>query len=256
MRRLMSLTVMAAALLLTGCGRTMQTPPPLQPVTPGTGSGYVDPGYNNGYPGTGNGYPGYGDPNAGNYPPGGGYYDPNNGSITAPMIAKIDHQKNGSVLGIGTFVVSVSVSNPSGQPQQGRLKVSILDNGDSIRDFTEVVTVPAGQTITRTYSDKRWTADNATASIQTMGPNDPYATNPGQNMSGGYNDPNAYNSGSYGSGYPSTGGYGSGYPSSGGYNSGYPSSGYGSGYPASNGYNSGYPSSGGYPSSTNNGYPY
>jgi hypothetical protein len=88
-----------------------------------------------------------------------------------------------------------------------------------------------------------------------MGPNDPYATNLSQNTSGGYNDPNAYNAGSYGSGYPSTGGYGSGYPSSGGYNSGYPSSGYGGGYPAAGSYNSGTPSNG-YPRSTNNGYPY
>jgi hypothetical protein len=257
----MSLTVLAAGILLTGCGHTMQTPPPLQPVTPGAAS----PGYSNGYPssynpypGTNNGYPGYNNtPGYGN-----GAYDPyNNGTITAPLIAKVDNQKNGSVMGIGTFSVNVSVSNPSGQPQQGRLKVSILDNGESIRDYTEVVTVPAGQTITRSYSDKRWAADSAVASIQTLGPNDPYAGGMSQNMNGsdnGYYDPNGYNSGGYGGSYPSSGYPSSGYPSSGYPSSGYPSSGYpSSGYPSSDYPSSGYPSSGypnsGYPSSN---YPY
>jgi hypothetical protein len=265
MRRLLSLTVLASAVLLAGCGRTMQTPPPLQPVTPGTTSpGYTNtyPGYNNGYPGYNNGMPGYnnGMPGYGQDP---NNYDPNNGTITAPMIAKIENQKNGSVLGIGTFTVNVSVSNPAGQPQQGRLKVSILDNGESIRDFTEVVTVPAGQTITRTYSDKRWIADNATASVQTLGPNDPYATGMSQNYNSSgptnYYDPNSAGTG-YGSGYPSSGygsGYDSGYGANTGYGGSYPSSGYGSGYGSNTGYGSSYPSSGyGYPSSNSTAYPY
>jgi hypothetical protein len=241
MQRVLALGVLTASLLMVGCGRTPMTPPPLQPIVGQPTSPTYDP-----YPTSP--YPAYG-----NTP-----YDPNSGNVpTVPLMAKIDSQKNGVFLGMGTFIVNVSVSNPATTEQTGLLRVSILDSGDSIRDFTETVRVPAGQTITRTYSDKRWKADSAKVSISPTPNSDPY--NGG--TQGGYNNPSSgYGStgGGYG-GYPSSssGGYpssGSGYPSSSG---GYPSSGgsypsYGSGYPSSSG---GYPtSSGGYPTSSG-GYP-
>ncbi|MBC7542565.1 MAG: hypothetical protein H7338_07535 [Candidatus Sericytochromatia bacterium] len=238
MQRVLTLSVLTATMLLVGCGRTLQTPPPLvpingAPVSPGYSPGYATtPGYSDP-----NAYPGYSDPNA--YPSG-NQYDPNSGgSMHVPLVAKIDSKKNGTVLGLGSFTVTVSVSNPASTEQTGRLRVSILDKGESLRDFTEQITVPAGQTITRTYTDKRWAADNASVSVSPLPTNAPYAT-PARSASQGYGSTDQYGNGSTGGNYGSTGGSYTGYPASG---NGYPSTdgSYSSGYPASNG---GYPATG------------
>src|SRR5690606_2143560 len=105
----------------------------------GGGTGYGSDPYGGGY-GT---MPGYGT-------------TPGYGQTQQPLIAKVDEQKNGTIFGIGTFRATVTVMNPSSAPQSGTLKVSILDNGRSIKDFTERISVPAGQSITRTYEDTRW----------------------------------------------------------------------------------------------------
>ena len=228
--------VMPLILTAMGCGQSPQTPAPLQPVSPqpvptpypvATPSPY-DP-YNP-------------------YNP----YDPNGSSVNAPLTARIDSKKNGVLLGIGTFSVQVSVVNPASVPQTGQLRVSILDNGSSIRDFTETVQVPAGQTVSRSYSDPRWRADDATVSItpapasqaipNTAGPTtydpnastgypgsatyDPtYGANPSYGTTYGASPP--YGTGttydpSYGSTYPATSGTSYGYPSSYGATTGYP----------------------------------
>lgn len=232
-----------AVMLLAGCGGGLHpggvaANPGYDPYNPGYGTspGYgTTPGYGNGYdpynPGYGSnpGYdpynPGYGNnPGFGNTPNNPGY-----GNNPQPLIAKVDNVKNGSVMGMGRFQATVTVMNPSQSVQSGTLKVSILDNGRSIKDFTERVSIRPGESITKTYEDSRWKADNCSASIIPDNLNgDPYGNGNGYGNNPGYgntygNDPygggSTYGNDPYGSGYGNSYGndpYGSGY-NSGGY---------------------------------------
>ena len=182
MRRLWQTGAMVFALsLLAGCGGRVPASASLAATTPtttttpsySTPSSYTDPSYGSGYNST-PGYsstPGYGST--------GGYGSTTGVSTPSqPLQAAIDKVKNGSFLGAGKFTVTVKVMNPSAtMPQTGMLKVSILSSGKSIKDFNESVSVPAGQTITRTYEDTRWKADNASVSMApSTSSADPYAS--------------------------------------------------------------------------------
>jgi hypothetical protein len=88
-------------------------------------------------------------------------------STQAPLTARISSKKNGVFLGMGTFKVTVAVTNAGTVAQSGTLKVSITDKGKVLKDFSERVTVQPGQTLNKDYEDKRWKADNATVSVTT-----------------------------------------------------------------------------------------
>lgn len=88
-------------------------------------------------------------------------------STQPPLTARIASKKNGVFLGMGTFKVTIAVTNSGTVAQTGTLTVSITDRGKSIKDFTEQVTVQPGQTLNKDYEDKRWKADNATCSVTT-----------------------------------------------------------------------------------------
>lgn len=145
--------------------------------TPGYSTpSYTTPSYSDPYsssPGYGSSY---GNTYGNSYGSTTGYGTGTGMAPSQPLVATIDQVKNGSFLGMGKFVVTVKISNPASVQQAGTLKVSILSSGKSIKDFNETVTVPAGQTVTRTYEDTRWKADNATVSVIPNAPTtDPYA---------------------------------------------------------------------------------
>jgi hypothetical protein len=175
MRQMLRMGALSAALIvLAGCAGRVPNQAGLaaSPATaPGTTTpsysspSYSSPGFSDPYSST----PSYGSTSPYGSTPGFGStpgYGTTTGMGTAQqLVAQIDRVKNGSVLGIGKFTVTVKVSNPASVPLSGTLKVTILSSGKSIKDFNELVQVPAGQTVTRTYEDTRWKADNATVSV-------------------------------------------------------------------------------------------
>jgi hypothetical protein len=98
-----------------------------------------------------------------------GTADPTAGTMSAQpgLTARVDKKKNGVVFGIGTFKVTVVVTNPGTVPQSGTLKVSITDKGKVLKDFSERVTVQPGQNLSKDFEDKRWKADDATVTVTT-----------------------------------------------------------------------------------------
>jgi hypothetical protein len=184
LRQMWRLGVASMALfVMTGCaGRVPNqaglaaSPAATTPTT--TTPAYSTPGYSDPYSTS----PGYGSTpygnTYGNSPYGSttpGYGSTTGVATNQQLVAQIDKVKNGSFLGIGKFQVTVKVSNPATVPLSGTLKVTILSSGKSIKDFNETVSVPAGQTVTRTYEDTRWKADNATVSVIPAATADPYA---------------------------------------------------------------------------------
>lgn len=92
----------------------------------------------------------------------------------SPLTATIENKKNGKILGLGKYQVTVKISNPASVPQSGTLQVTILSSGKSIKEFTEQVTLQPGQSETRTYEDSRWKADDATVTLAPVASNNYY----------------------------------------------------------------------------------
>jgi hypothetical protein len=186
-----------ALMVMTGCAGRVPNQAGLAASPAAVTPSYTTPGYSN-TPSYGDTYgstPNYSSPygsdpygssygnSYGNTTPG---YGSTTGMTNQQLVATVDSVKNGVFLGIGKFKVTVKVTNPANVPLSGTLKVSIMSSGKSIKDFNELVNVPAGQTITRSYEDPRAKADNATVSVIPAAGADPYAAY-GTGAQSGYN---------------------------------------------------------------------
>jgi hypothetical protein len=161
-------TLTLATLGLTGCGSSPTMVDDPYANDPGySDPAYTDPGYTD--PGYGGGTtPGYTDPYAGGTTPGASLPGADLGSELSASIIKI---KNGTFLGIGKCVATVEVMNPSQRTLSGTLSVTFTNKGKPVKSGaqTKQVTIPAGQSLTFTFEDKKWSTDNATAEITTDG---------------------------------------------------------------------------------------
>lgn len=170
-RRVGALSV--ALLLLAGCGGRVM---PNQTVLPnttaqtvGSASAYTAPTTAPANPyGTAAGY-GTPDP----YGSSTGYGAAPAANLS-PLEATIEKKKNGKILGIGKYQVTIKIANPASVPQSATLKVTILASGKSIKEFTEQVTLQPGQSELRTYEDPRTKADDATVTLVPVASNNYY----------------------------------------------------------------------------------
>jgi hypothetical protein len=115
------------------------------------------------------------------------------------LSATVIKTKNGSFMGLGKFVATVEVNNPSQQSMSGTLTVTFTNKSKPTAHVeTKKITVAPGETQTLTFEDKKWSTDGATAEITT----DPSAAAPAAQTGSAYGGA----TGSYGA--PAGGSYG------------------------------------------------
>lgn len=87
------------------------------------------------------------------------------------LTALLSHVKNGEMFGLGDFVATVLVSNPSDVTLAGTLTVTFMDSGQPTSDVqTMDLSLAAGQSQSFTFTDTTWSTDNATIQIVTQAP--------------------------------------------------------------------------------------
>lgn len=197
-------SMMLASLALAGCGGGSNPAGINDPYANDTSSQYSDPSYGAGTGTTG----GYGTTTGGYGSTTGSYGSTTGGygstgttgaAMGGELIATVTKQKNGSFLGMGKFVATVEVNNPSQAQLSGTLTVTFTNKGKPTANVqTQSITVAPGETRTLTFEDKKWSTDGVTAEITT---DNAAAAMPATGSTGSYGS----TTGSYGS---TTGSYG------------------------------------------------
>lgn len=83
--------------------------------------------------------------------------------------AEIVSEKNGSLLGMGTYKCTVEVSNPTDHRLTGTVTLMFMNKAKPSKTAPAVrtVDVPANGAITLTFEDKKWSTDNAEVEVET-----------------------------------------------------------------------------------------
>ena len=87
------------------------------------------------------------------------------GELQADIVA----EKNGSLLGMGTYKCSVEVTNPTDRRLTGTVTVMFMNKAKPSKTEPAVrtVDVPANGSITLEFEDKKWSTDNAEVEVET-----------------------------------------------------------------------------------------
>lgn len=163
-------SMMLASLALAGCGGGSNPAGIDDPYAADTSSQYSDPSYGAGTGTATTGTTGgYGTTTGGYGSTTGGYGTTGStGAMGGELSANVTKTKNGSFLGMGKFVATVEVNNPSQTQLTGTLTVTFTNKGKPTANVqTQSVTVAPGETQTLTFTDKKWSTDGATVEVTT-----------------------------------------------------------------------------------------
>lgn len=89
--------------------------------------------------------------------------------VTARLSASVTSKKNGSLFGIGSYVVTVDVINDSTETLSGELQVQFLNGtkADPTHLKTLQVALQSGERQSFSFEDKSWGIDDATVNVTT-----------------------------------------------------------------------------------------
>lgn len=168
--KLVTIAFCAASLLATGCGAT-SAPTAVTRARPAKTINQPVVGGPSTYDAVG-----VPQPTRPAKPAGGAYQDttpmPTTGSsatASGELEAEIIAEKNGSLLGMGTYKCTVEVTNPTDQRLTGTVTVTFMnkEKPSKTEPVVRPVDVPANGTITLEFEDKKWSTDNAEVEVET-----------------------------------------------------------------------------------------
>lgn len=86
---------------------------------------------------------------------------------TSALTAEITAQKNGVVLGMGSYNCTVLVSNSSDQPKTGVLQLTFMngENPSKTAPSVQLVTIPAHGSQSFDFKDTAWSTDSAVVNV-------------------------------------------------------------------------------------------